>query len=299
LSFGGLLSFTVHCLYRGLVEPRAFTRLLQIEPQARVGLITEGLDHIAEHVETLREDVRRLDEEGRVRAATILSQTADEEAAKALILLDIFRSKADQTMMRTQLRRLTQHLPRCIYVEVSHGRPATFTEVREHVDRARRSHYLDGPMDADWIFSNELLAEREGCLYVDFVWDVEGNAGTWMTPARFDGMVGPTTDVLDLVGSLKRTGCLSRIGLDLIAEEWRDFQLRDETHWGEVRDTILRLLGRLHKAGLFLDTATQDDLDSVVERWGFPLAGLDLTEIRVSREELREEQQRVLDSWTY
>ena len=284
--------------YRDLVEPRAFTRLLQIGPQARLDLIAEGLGLIAEHVETLRGDIRRLDDDGRVRAASILSRMADEEAAKALILLDIYRCVPDQRTTSKQLKRLSRHLPRCIYVEVSHGHPAVFGEVRDRVDRARRSHYLDGPMDADWIFSNELIAEREGSLYVDFVWDLEDDAGTWMTPASFDGMVGPTTDVLDLVVSLRQAGCLGRQSLNVMADVWQGFELRDETHWVEIRNRNLLLLQRLHEAGQFLDSGTQEDVDRVVDRWGFPLTELDISIINIARDELRAEQQRLMGNWT-
>ena len=181
-------------------------------------------------------------------------------------------------------------------MEVGHGRPAVFAEVRDRVDRARRSHYLDGPMDADWIFSNELIAEREGSLYVDFVWDLEDDMGTWMTPASFDGMLGPTTDVLDLVVSLRQAGCLGRQSLNVIADVWQGFELRDETHWVEIRNRTLLLLQRLHEAGQFLDSATQEDLDRVVDQWGFPLTELDMSMIEIARDQLRAEQQRLLDT---
>jgi hypothetical protein len=177
-------------------------------------------------------------------------------------------------------------------------RPATFGEVHDRVDTARLSHYLDGPMDADWILSNELLAEREGNVYVDFVWDIEGNSGQWMTPARLDDIgLGPGTAVQDLLLSLGQTGCLSRRGLDVIADEWHDFDLTEDTPWVKVHDVTIRILTRLHEAGHFAETASQADVDRVLEQWGFPLGALDLSEIKVSREELRAEQQRLLSRW--
>jgi hypothetical protein len=281
------------------VEPRAFTRLLQIPVADRLGMIAEGLGLIAEHVRTLREAVVHLDAQQRRRSATILGGVADEEAAKALILLDILRSGSDtQEVMVAQLKRASQHLPRCIYAEVVQRRPVTFGEVHDRVDRARLSHYLDGPMDADWILSNELLAEREGNVYVDFVWDIEGNSGQWMTPARLDDIgLGPGTAVQDLLLSLGQTGCLSRRGLDVIADEWHDFDLTEDTPWVKVHDITIRILTRLHEAGDFAETASQADVDCVLERWGFPLGALDLSEITVSREELRAEQQRLLSRW--
>jgi hypothetical protein len=39
-------------------------------------------------------------------------------------------------------------------------RPADFREVRERINWLRRSHYLDGPNDVDWIFRNQLFSQR-------------------------------------------------------------------------------------------------------------------------------------------
>lgn len=283
------------------MEPRSFKCLLQLNKRTRCDLIAEGLDHIAEHVEVLREDVLRLDELGRRRSATILSLTADEEAAKALMLLDIFRSNEDQCVVRRQLNRVGSHLARCIYAYVARRRPISFADLRARVGRARRSHYLDGPMDADWISSNELLAEREGAIYVDFVWDLESANGTWMTPAQYDniGFGGSDTAVPELVLSLKRTGCLSRRALDLIAQAWKGFELRDDADCFQVQDITIDLVNGIHDEGLFLDTATQEDVDRVVTYWGFPLIELELSPLKVTRDQLRSQQQSILADWTY
>jgi hypothetical protein len=39
--------------------------------------------------------------------------------------------------------------------------PANFAEQVSFANRLRRSHYLDGPNDVDWIFRNGIEAERE------------------------------------------------------------------------------------------------------------------------------------------
>ena len=55
------------------MEPRSFTCLLQLDKRTRCDLIAEGLEHIAEHVETLREEALRIHDLGGGRSATILS----------------------------------------------------------------------------------------------------------------------------------------------------------------------------------------------------------------------------------
>jgi hypothetical protein len=51
--------------------------------------------------------------------------------------------------------------------------------------------------------------------------------------------------------------------------------------------------------GLFLDSATDDDVSRVVAHWGFPMVELDLSELKVPRDHLREQEQRILADWTY
>ena len=217
------------------------------------------------------------------------------------MLLDIFRTTADQELIGRQLRRIGFHLPRCIYAYAARRRPISFGDLRERVDRLRCSHYLDGPMDVDWIATNELLAEREGAIYVDFVWDRESATGCWMTPALTDGIGfgGPDTAVPDLVLSLKRTGCLSRQALDVIAEAWKGFELRDDTDCFRVQDVTIDVVNTAYDRGLFLGSGTDDDVRRVVAYWGFPMVELDLSDLEVPRDHLRERQQCILSDWAY
>lgn len=43
------------------------------------------------------------------------------------------------------------------------------TEAKRHVDRERRTLYLDGPNDIDWIFRNDITQRREEAMYLDYV----------------------------------------------------------------------------------------------------------------------------------
>lgn len=114
-------------------------------------------------------------------------------------------------------------------------------------------------MHADWILSNELLAEREGAIYIDYVWDLRSAYGTWMTPARHDsiGLGGPARAVPELVRSFKRTAGLSRRTLDLIAHLWKGFELRDDADRFQYRTSPSTWSTASMTKGLFLDAATQ------------------------------------------
>lgn len=271
------------------VQPRALTRLMQLPIAERLAMIAEGLELISEHVATLRDDLVYLDRDARRRAMSIVANQSEEESAKALILLDIVRAgPRDQEATRRQIARFYDHLARCIYVDMSHMRPATFGEIRALVDLQRRSHYLDGPTAGEWIFRNQLLTTREESMYVDLVHDEEGDR--WSSPARYDSIhFGAETSLQDLVLALQRTGCMTRRGLDVIADVWERVTLDDETHWREASAANRRIVQRVLDGGLAAEIVTSKDVDRVIDRWGFPMASLDLSEDRVARSELEAE----------
>jgi hypothetical protein len=274
------------------MQPRALKRLMQLAEPERLDAIAEGLGLLAEHVATLREDVIYLAEGDRPRGRAVLAAQSEEEAAKALILLDLVRMDwRDRKAVSRQIGRFYSHLARCIYVDAVQMRPADFREVRERVDWLRRSHYLDGPNDVDWIFRNQLIAEREDSLYVDYVHEEEGDR--WTSPARKEGVdFGVDTGVQDLVGALHRTGCTSRAGLEVVAAAWTEQPIDDDTHWQEVRAVNRSIVKKLAEGGHTLTDAMADDARRLIERWHFPLAGIDLKEIEVPLAQLEADRAR-------
>ena len=281
------------------MQARALKRLMQLTQPQRLDRLAEGLGLIAEHVEKLRGDVVYLGEAGRTRGLAVLSAQSEEEAAKALILLDLVRmDRRDNEAVGRQIGRFYNHLARCIYASMAHMRPAEFREVRELVETMRPSLYLDGPNDVDWIFRNQLLADREDSVYVDFVHDDEGDR--WSTPAAYDEVrFAYLTDVQDLVVSLHRLGCTSRGGLDVIAEAWTAQKITDETHWQEVAAVNRGIVAELTAKDLASADVTPQDMVRVIEHWTFPLSGLDLSEKKVTRAELEAKRARHVDHyWT-
>lgn len=266
---------------------------MQQNPEARIAMIAEGLELLVENVATLDAGVEVLRDAESKRGLWVLAGQADEEAAKILILLDLMRmDPRDQRAMTRQLQRFHQHLARCIYVEMVHMSPANFLEVHAIVESMRPSHYLDGPNDVDWIYPNQLLAERERRLYVDLI--SEDKRQRWTTPAQDEalGFGGPSAAVRDLVRSFARLGLTSAAGLALVAETWSGRDVEDETHWGAIVTINSEIAEALVDRGLLTAHAEQADLDRLVSGWGFPLGALDLSQLEVSPAELHEEQER-------
>lgn len=266
---------------------------MQQTAAARIASISEGLAFLVENVAALDVSVEVLRDTRSKRGLWVLAGQADEEAAKTLILLDLFRmDPRDQGRLTRQLRCFHQHLARCIYVEMAHMSPASFREVRTIVEPLRPSHYLDGPNDVDWIFPNQLLAERERRLYVDLV--SEDHGLRWITPAEDEELdfAGPSSRVRDLVGSFARLGLTKSAGLALIADVWSDRMIEDETRWTEIVSINGEIAESLVDRDLLTAEAEQADIDRLVNNWGFPLGSLDLEQQDVLETELREEQQR-------
>ena len=275
------------------MKARSLFLLKQMSASRRLEVISEGLGLLVEHVETLERDLRALWQAQGHRGTRILTAQADEEAAKAMILVDLVRiDPADEESVDRQIRHFYNHLARSIYVEMAEMRPATFSEVKSLVELYRPSLYLDGPNDVDWIFRNELLARREEGLYVDLVSEEGGER--WVSPAQFDDVASfgePRSSIRELVGSLNRIGAMGAAGLSIIAEEWSKLEITDSTHWtgnqAANHATVERLLGE----HLALEDANDDDAARVISFWPFPMGGLDLRESKVSAASLREERE--------
>ena len=152
------------------MKPRSLAQVLNLPTAKRIEVLADGLRMLAEHVGVLYADLLELVDHDRRRGAAVVDAIASEEAAKLLILLDVVRMGwDDQELVSRQFRRFYSHLARGMYTRLVHGRPADFKEVCDYAEHLRRSHYLDGPNDVDWIFRNEILAEREDSIYVDYV----------------------------------------------------------------------------------------------------------------------------------
>jgi AbiV family abortive infection protein len=275
------------------MQARALKRLMQLPPPARLEAISEGLGLLAENVTALGADIDLLRQAGRGRSLWILARQAEEEAAKALILLDLARTDpGDHESAARSLKHFYDHLARCIYAEVTQMSPADFAEVRRMVDSMRPSLYLDGPEGFEWIFRNRLLAQREEGLYVDYIHDDEGER--WVTPAGDDEISfgGPSPAVRELVGSLATLGAFDPRGLAIAAASWAQVELADDTHWQEVVARNRQVVGELIAAGLG-EAASEDDATRVTGGWTFPLSGLELSMIKVSRAELEADQERL------
>lgn len=287
----------------GRMQPRRLGTIAQVPERDRFRVLAEGTELLAENVVTLEADATTLGASRRDRGAAVLRCFAEEEAAKVLILFDLARvGWKDHAAVSVCLSSFYSHLARGLYVKAYDGSPADLAEVRRYVDQLRQEYYLDGPMDVDWIFGNEVLASREERLYVDYIEDEHGERH-WTGPAAraasFDvpfSFPALASSAIRLVGAMRRIGLLTEQGLAATRGVWDGVILDDTMHWSDIQplnvavvDKLAFLLGRAY--------ATDEDrnaLHYVVEHWIFPLTSLDLTIANVELADLKRERERWL-----
>lgn len=204
------------------MRARAIKDLTQLPDKEFFRAVSEGLSHILANATRLESSARALKDAGHSQGTEVLRSTAEEEAAKFLILIDAVRCPWQPAKVWSrQLGYFNQHLARGIYAEICGLNLTDFRELERFVEAERETLYLDGPYDVDWIFRNRILANREEAMYVDYVENDEGHR--WQFPR--DEVMGLlpyfTPPVLRIVQALSGTGLATPEGLAVVAEVWR------------------------------------------------------------------------------
>jgi hypothetical protein len=224
----------------------------------------------------------------------ILRLFVEEEAAKFHILLDAVRCpRQPPDRFARQLGYFNQHLAKGIYAKYyNFASPSDLTEIRRHMDLERQTLYLDGLNDVDWVFQNDILRKREESIYVDYVAYVDSfrDEHHWHS---FDPRLMPfwllssRPRVLDVALAIHGAEMTTESALARIGGLWRASPMDDTIKWPDLRQLNVRTLNILEEAKL-LRVRPDPVYRRVSNDWLFPLYPLDLGEIRVNPEELRE-----------
>ncbi len=227
---------------------------------------------------------------GRAGSGAILDVFAVEQAASFAILVDLVRGgwNIDTAAVSEQMRRFYGHLPRGLYAAAYEGCPATLGEIERFLDVERRSLFLDGPNDVDWILQNEIIERREGPLYVDYVGYEHGCE--WTSPLDRNHSYRHIPKIVDLVISLHTVGICDSDALTNLAYVWREIDIADRNlHWQTVYEANQQVIDQLTSSG----EVHQGHLRRILNDWIHPLNCLVMSPIRVSRTQLEDER----DAW--
>lgn len=268
------------------MKPRQFKKLLTVSKGDRDALLIEGLEAIGSNVSRLANEVEKCNEVKAYRAAGLTRNVAREEAGKFLVLVDLFRSPdSKQSAVSRQLGRASTHLAKLIYAQMADYLIASQGELMRAVGRHRASHHLDGPNDYDWVFRNDLIAEREDSLYVDLI-DSEGDL-IWWAPSDLE-MAHSVPRSVVLVRSIAESGLASLAGLRALESAWAGFDPLIESHFVTWQDRTVAALEQLPAAisaeGGFTVPASQ-----AINLWPMPMVELEVEEARVDVAELVKE----------
>lgn len=276
------------------MEPKSIHLLGRLTDDKFVREVASGLALLVKHVESLEESARTLADQDLWRGMAAIRLVADEEAAKFLILLDAVRCPPSMDVPRVrQLKRCHHHVPKGIYVELCYMSPADLAEVTRQVDRMRQKFYLDGPNDVDWIFRNEIESRREEQLYIDYAEDED--ECRWVSPSDHDELALLSIErspASRLVSALARAGATCPRGVRTIAATWRPFTPEASTRWLEVAALSHETIEAVQVAGASETSFTSEDASMIVERWTFPLYGIDLEPLAVDLKELKLRQRK-------
>lgn len=270
----------------------AIKHLMQLSMNDRLGTISEGIGHTVENLRRLQEAAKALHAAEHWQTSQIMEGFAVEEAAKVLILIDVVRCPPSRhrDLSRT-VGYFDNHLAKRIYAEACSWRPVSFEELKQYAGQATRSYYLDGPKDVDWIFPNDVKARREREIYVDYIKDVTEENGEyiWMTPYPDTILKWSYVEprVVVTVEALCSLGAGGKHGLNIIREEWQDF---DPELNGSLHDRGQRIAKTLDRMAKDTDACGVQGARAVVmDKWPFPMWSLDLSkESEVDLAELRQ-----------
>lgn len=260
--------------------------------------IAKGINHIEESAGCLDRAARDLYDRQHGQGAEVLRLLAEEESAKALILLDAVRCpRRCQGRRALTLKRFTDHVAKRIYARTVDWNTADFGQLSEYVDGNLDSHYLDGPNRADWIVPNEITTYREAAMYVDYARELSlSSPEYWITPTSLGSGSLPyaTPTAVLLLRIMVSLGIATPIGLSVVADVWRTFDIVNATTWSEIEGANYTTIQRLIASGLCREYK-QDDARLLVERWTAPMWSLEMKVRDVDLEQLREDRKEILE----
>ena len=269
---------------------RAIKDLCQLSDTQLFEEVEKGIALILDNVERLDATARKVSDENDYQPAKILGGFAKEEAAKVFILLDVVRCPSNRFKEKARtLGYFYDHLAKGIYARVC-GLHFHFGELTQYIDSEREVCYLDGLNDVDWIFSNDIIREREDDLYVNYVCDDTKEAGSgeryWKSPwvEKMQAYFTPT--IVFLARALHGIGATKAGGLATIAEIWRPFEPIPETTTQELSKLNNRTLETLSDGKLIV-TDDHEKLHKISCSTMFPLWPLDLRVKKTDKAELR------------
>jgi hypothetical protein len=170
--------------------------------------------------------------------------------------------------------------------------------LRAWIEEECKSAYLGGPNGTDFLFPNQIRQEREGLLYVDYVWDdsdsEDSGVGQWTAPHNFPQVWYSTPPAISLAVALQKSGLVAKEGLSAVSEIWRPIKpqpsmTQQELH--QINERTIKAVAHLAEIG----ETTTDAIRLVIDSWPYPLWQLDLRPLDRNSKERKERKKHLRD----
>lgn len=268
--------------------------LCNINHSERLDFIAEGLPIILQSARGFWHAAEALGDSP--REAAVLAGFAEEEAAKALILIDLVRCPVPETSKRVGRivkKTFYDHLSRMIYAKAQYWKPVDVAQLQEYVDQERQGHYLEGSM-SEFIVPNWSLYQRESTMYADIEVHEEG-IPQWNDPDRWANFAGSGRPIaVDLVEALEALGVLTRPGLQATSDVWGSVDFVSSEGPTEQQELAEQLGSRLNTEGLVSERATDEHARLFFDFWQLPMYNLEFDLISVPLEQLEAQREAAL-----
>jgi hypothetical protein len=260
--------------------------LCNMAQEARLDFIAEGLPIILGSARSFWNAAKQLGENP--REASVLEGFSEEEAAKALILLDIVRcppAKVSGRIGRVVKKVFYDHLARMIYAKAQSWKPVHVAQLQEYIDQERQGHYLEGGM-SEYIVPNWSIYNRESSMYADIEVYEDGIA-QWSDPNSRCGLTWHQRPIaLGLIEALNALGIFTRPGLQATSDVWGKLDFHGQQSHSDARELADQLARRLDTEGLVSEAATDADVRLFYDFWQLPMYNLNFEMIDMPLEEL-------------
>ena len=271
-------------------------RLCRMTHDDRLEFIATGLPRILASAQNLWRASTRLGND-MPRGAGVLKCFAEEEAAKALMLIDAVRCPNHRAPARLGaiLDWFYSHLARLIYAESVLFPRVNVTKLREYVDLRRKDYCLEG-IAGETIVPNRHLFRRESLLYSDVVAGESGEL-SWNDPLEFSQSAdSAATDespplALRLVEAMAKLGIFRLEGLKATSEVWDKVEFAGPEDHSDAMELIHELVDHLVREMLPREGSVDPYMQTLLDFWQLPMYNLDFTKIRTSKEQLLAERE--------